>query len=82
MLLSTTLDYLKDKNLAKESYGNSSYGFTATAPIKSLIRRHVRDYLLKPHELFVQTTEGEETQVTVSNIKRICFRALLKELSM
>jgi hypothetical protein len=68
-----------------ESYGNSAYGTNATEGIKNLYRRQIRDFLLKPIEIFTpkinEEGETEETQETVPNLRRIVFRALLKELA-
>jgi len=83
--LSKTLNYLKDKNQQKESYGSSSYGTNANEHLKNDYRRKIRDFLLKPIEITVSKVnkEGEvqETQETVPNLKKIVFRALLKELA-
>jgi hypothetical protein len=83
--LSETLQNIKDKNLQKESYGNKAYGIQATVPIKDHYRRMIRDFLLKPYEICVpkinEEGETEEIQETIPSLRRIVFRALLKELS-
>jgi hypothetical protein len=81
MLLAPTPDYLKDKNLAKEYYGNKAYGTQPSAPIKNLYRRMIRDYLLKPYEITTTDDEGNEIQTTIPNLRRITYRGLLKELA-
>lgn len=79
-LLSDTLDFLKDRDMMKVSYGNKAKGYNASAPIKALGRRCIRDYLLKPFD-HVEIIEDEEVITTIPNLFRIKFRALLQELA-
>lgn len=80
-LLSDVLEFLRDKDMAKLSYGNKSKGTIATEPVKAYARRCNRDYLLKPFE-DIRIEDGEEKVTQVPNLFRIKFRALLSELSM
>jgi len=79
-LLSDTLEFLKDKDMMKASYGNKSKGTVATAPIKAYSRRCIRDYLLKPFNS-IKIINGEEIIETVPLLFKIKFRALLQELA-
>ncbi len=48
-LLTDTLEFLKDKELTKaKTFGNSTKGTTASAPINAYARMLVRNWLLKP----------------------------------
>lgn len=80
-LLADTLEFLKDKDMAKLSYGNKAKGTLATVPVKNYSRRCIRDYLLKPFES-TSIVDGEEVIQNVANLFRIKFKALLLELSM
>jgi hypothetical protein len=84
-LLTDTLDYLKDKNMQKESYGNTSKGTLSTAPIKNLYRRQIRDFLMKNIN-DGSTTIDDDGKVVADDVfkpalYRINYRALLKELA-
>lgn len=79
-MLADTPEYLKDKDLIKAiGYGNKSKGVTATAPINNYANRAIRDWLLKPVTV-IQTIDGEEQEVTISNLYTLRNRALIKEL--
>ena len=79
-LLSDTLEFLKDKDMAKVSYGNKAKGTVSTASVKAYGRRCYRDYLLKPVEV-TKVYDGEEQQVWVPNLFRLKYRALIQETS-
>ena len=79
-MLADTPEYLKDKDLIKAiGYGNKSKGVTATAPINNYANIRIRDWLLKPITV-IQNIDGEEQEVTVSNLYTLRNRALIKEL--
>lgn len=81
-LLADTPEYLRNKQLIKTtSWGNSSKGITATAPIKNFALGLIRDWLLKPVPVVQETEEGI-TEYTVPNLHFIKNRALLKELML
>lgn len=80
-LLADTPEYLLDKQLIKGiGYGNTRKGVTTTAPIKEYGFGLIRDWLLKPVVKVVQGDDGEEQEITISNLYNIRNRALLKEL--
>ena len=79
-LLADTPEYLLDKQLIKGiGYGNTRKGVTTTVPIKNFGFGLIRDWLLKPTVRVVKN-EGEEQEITISNLYNIRNRALLKEL--
>lgn len=80
-LLADTPEYLLDKQLVKAiGYGNARKGVTTTVPIKNYGLTLIRDWLLKPFPKTVADADGNEGEVSVSNLYRIRNRALLKEL--
>ena len=80
-ILADTPEYLLDKQLIKGiGYGNTRKGVTTTMPIKEYGFGLIRDWLLKPTVRIVSNEEGEEQEITVSNLYNIRNRALLKEL--
>jgi hypothetical protein len=80
-LLADTPEYLLGKQLIKGiGYGNTRKGVTTTAPIKEHGFGLIRDWLLKPVTKVVINAEGEEEEITMSNLYNIKNRALLKEL--
>ena len=78
-LLTDVLDFLKDKQLAKEGFGNKAKGTLASAGVNSYARSRLRSWLLSPVPV-VQTIDGEEKQVLVPRLFTVRNRALLKEL--
>lgn len=78
-LLTDTLEFLKDKQLAKEGWGNKQKGTVATAAVNSYARTLLRNWLLGPVPQ-IQKVDGEEQEVMVSRLFTIRNRALLKEL--
>jgi hypothetical protein len=80
-LLADTPDYLKDKQLITSiGYGNKSKGIRATVPIIKYGFRLIRDWLLKPVTIIQKGENGEEIEITTTNLHFIRNRALLKEL--
>ena len=80
-LLADTPDYLKDKQLITSiGYGNKSKGIRATVPIIKYGFRLIRDWLLKPVTIIQKEENGEEIEITTTNLHFIRNRALLKEL--
>lgn len=80
-MLADTPEYLKDKQLITSiGYGNKSKGVRATTPIIKAGFRMIRDWLLKPVTHIEHDVEGNEIEVTVSNLYNIRCRALIKEL--
>lgn len=82
-LLADTPEYLLDKQLIKAiGYGNVRKGVTTTVPIKNYGFGLIRDWLLKSSVKIVKNADGEEGEVTYSNLYNIRNRALLKELAL
>lgn len=89
-LLADTLEFLRDKDMAKISYGNKSkgtanYSSTKKGGVAGYARRCLRDYLLKPFESTkIEEIDGEQVEVvtTIPNLFRIKFRAALQELAL
>lgn len=80
-LLTKQLEFLKDKDMVKEGYGNKARGTNATAPVNAFARNLLRSWLLKPVPV-IQTIDGEEQEVLVPNLYTLRNRALIKELIM
>lgn len=79
-LLADVPEYLKDKQLVKTlGYGNTSKGVNATLPINNFANNLIREWLLKPVPTIIKE-DGEDKEITVSNLFFIRNRALLKEL--
>jgi hypothetical protein len=80
-LLADTPDYLKDQQLITSiGTGNKSKGVRATVPIIKYGFRLIRDWLLKPITRIELDEEGNEVEVTTSNLFLLRNRALIKEL--
>ena len=80
-LLTEQLDFLKDKDMVKDSYGNKARGTNASAPVNAFARNLLRAWLLKPVPV-IQTVDGEEQEVMIPNLYTLRNRALIKELIM
>lgn len=79
-LLADTPEYLRDKQLVKySSFGSNAKGVNATAAINNYANGLIRDWLLKPVQTII-TEDGEEKEVTISNLYFIRNRALIEEL--
>lgn len=79
-LLTDILDFLKDKDMVKgSSYGNKAKGTNATAAINAYARNLLRSWLLRPVPI-IQTIDGEDQEVMISNLYTLRSRALIKEL--
>lgn len=79
-LLTDVLEYLKDKQLIKDTgYGNKSKGVNANSAINGYARNLLRSWLLKPTTI-VQTIDGVEQEIDVPNLYMLRNRALIKEL--
>ena len=79
-LLTDILDFLKDRDMIKgSSYGNKAKGTNATAAINAYAKNLLRSWLLKPTNI-IQTIDGEDQEITVSNLYTLRSRALIKEL--
>ena len=78
-LLTDVLDFLKEKQLAKEGFGNKSKGTQATAPVNAYARSRLRSWLLSPVPVN-QVVDGEEKEVMVPRLFTVRNRALIKEL--
>ena len=79
-LLTDVLDFLKDKDMIKgSSYGNKAKGTNATAAINAYARNLLRSWLLRPVPV-IQTIDGEDQEVMISNLYTLRSRALIKEL--
>lgn len=78
-LLTEQLEFLKDKDMVRESYGNKARGTNASVPVNAFARNLLRAWLLKPVPI-IQTVDGEEQEVMVPNLYTLRNRALIKEL--
>ena len=78
-LLTDVLDFLKEKQMMKEGYGNKSKGTNASPAINAYARSRLRSWLLAPVPI-MQTIDGEEQEVMVPRLFTVRSRALLKEL--
>lgn len=78
-LLTDVLDFLKDKQMMKDGYGNKSKGTNASPAINAYARSRLRSWLLAPVPV-MQTIDGEEKEVKVPRLFTVRNRALLKEL--
>lgn len=78
-LLTDVLDFLKEKQLAKEGFGNKSKGTQATAPVNAYARSRLRSWLLSPVPVN-QVVDGEEKEVMIPRLFTVRNRALIKEL--
>lgn len=79
-LLTETLEYLKDKQLIKDTgYGNKSRGVVATQAINAYARNLLRSWLLRPINV-IQEIDGEPQEVTMPALFTLRSRALIKEL--
>lgn len=78
-LLTDVLDFLKEKQMMKDGYGNKSKGTNASPAINAYARSRLRSWLLAPVPI-MQTIDGEEKEVMVPRLFIVRNRALLKEL--
>lgn len=78
-LLTDVLDFLKEKQMMKDGYGNKSKGTNASTAINAYARSRLRSWLLAPVPI-MQTIDGEEKEVMVPRLFTVRNRALLKEL--
>lgn len=78
-LLTDVLDYLKDKQMMKDGYGNKSKGTNASAAINAFGRSRLRSWLLSPVEI-TEIQDGEEVTTTIPRIFTVRNRAFLKEI--
>ena len=79
-LLTDQLDFLKDKQMIKDTgYGNKAKGTNATEAINAFARNRLRSWLLKPTTV-IQVVDGEETEVDIPNLFTLRSRAFIKEL--
>lgn len=78
-LLTDVLDFLKEKQMMKDGYGNKSKGTNASPAINAYARSRLRSWLLAPVPV-IQTIDGEEKEVMVPRLFTVRNRALLKEL--
>lgn len=83
--LADTLEFLKDRDMVKESYGNKSKGTPnygrGKGAVAPFARTLVRNFLLKPITTTHVNDKEEIIEVTIKNLQRIKFRPLLKELA-
>lgn len=79
-LLCDTPEYLRDKQLIKVTgYGNTAKGVHASAPINNYANTLIREWLLKPVTTVIEEN-GEQKEISVSNLYFIRNKALIKEL--
>lgn len=80
-LLSDTLDFLRDKDLAKgKTFGNTTKGTVATAAVNSYARTLLRNWLLQPVTVSKPTDSGENVETVVPRLFTLRNRALIEEL--
>lgn len=80
-LLTDVLNFLKDKQMMKDGYGNKSKGTNASPAINAYGRSRLRSWLLGSVPI-IQKIDGEEKEVMVPRLFTIRNRALLKELAL
>ena len=78
-LLTDVLDFLKEKQMMKDGYGNKSKGTNASPAINAFARSRLRSWLLSPVPI-IQNIDGEEKEVMVPRLFTVRDRALIKEL--
>lgn len=78
-LLTDVLDFLKEKQMMKDGYGNKSKGTNASPAINAFARSRLRSWLLSPVPI-IQNIDGEEKEVMVPRLFTVRNRALIKEL--
>lgn len=78
-LLTDVLDFLKEKQLAKEGFGNKSKGTQATAPVNAYAKSRLRSWLLSPISV-IQNIDGKDQETTIPRLFTLRNRALIKEL--
>jgi hypothetical protein len=78
-LLTDVLDFLKEKQMMKDGYGNKSKGTNASPAINSYAKSRLRNWLLTPISI-IQNIDGEDKEVMVPRLYTIRNRALIKEL--
>lgn len=77
--LADVLDFLKDKQMAKPGYGNTSKGTVATLPVNTYAKNLLRSWLLKSIPK-IAVVDGEEQEVQTYNLYDLRSRALIQEL--
>lgn len=79
-LMTDTLEFLKDKCLQKESYGNKSKGTVATLPINSYARTLINQWLRTPMEITEETADGKVETTRIPKLYSLRGRAMILEL--
>ena len=81
-LLALTPEYLKDKQLIKDTgYGNKACGISmSSTSLKGYGYERIKNWLLTPFTTIEKDQEGHEIEVTKANLYRLKNRALIKEL--
>lgn len=77
-LLTDILDFLKDKQMIKDSYGNKSKGTGATANINAFGRERQRSWMMSPTTV-IRKVDGKDEEVKIPKLYLIRSRAYLKE---
>jgi hypothetical protein len=79
-LLLDTPEYLREKQMVKySSFGSSSKGVNANAPINNHADELTKEWLLKPFK-GTQIIDGIEVEVELPQLFKLRNRALIKEL--
>lgn len=79
-LLADTPEYLRDKQMVKYSaFGSNAKGVNASAAINNYANSLVREWLLKPVPILVDS-DGESRTVEMANLYTLRCRALIEEL--
>jgi hypothetical protein len=80
-LLTDVLEILVDKQMTKPGgVGNTSKGTNASNPVNGWARQLINKYLLTPQKTII-VENGEEKEITTTNLYLIKNKALLIELS-
>lgn len=76
-LLCDTLNFLKDKQMVKEGWGNTAKGTRATLPINNFARERIKSWLTTPISV---TKEDSDEEIKIPRLFTLRNRALIKEL--
>lgn len=78
-LLTDVLDFLKERGMQKDGYGNKAKGTNASASINDLGRQLYKSWLLKKITKVNQKEDGTEETITYNHLFDVRNKALLLE---
>ena len=82
-LLAETPEYLVQRNMVSSiGYGNKSVGIRATVPVINGAFKMIQTWLRKQITVIETDENGNNREISISNLYRIKNRALLKELAV